>query len=350
MCTFCGALLYRHPTVVVPALDPMRLFANHDTNYRGMHCCGGGAVNIAPVVRVPARGEWFITYSCTLIARSLNNCLNITAIMFTNRHYVGRRGLPGQSSFRPGVCTVQGRLVHLLGPLFHGSGNPPRNAQLWIYNPHHASMESASTIRYNGIEFPSNVSQAVRDAVYEKLRSSEAIMGIANPYVTDFVTAGGLLRTGDVPNVQLVISRDARPAERHARQYNPVPGRRHTHDFQEICVLVGEHGNEGLPHVRVSAISAPCLANAPTLRRSNDTVNSGCHTPSKVTVAVSLPATIDAVTVTTSAFSRLTSILLAMCLALDQGLPLLTGRRCSQHHTGRFSHALLSHRMSHTPV
>jgi len=64
-------------------------------------------------------------------------------------------------------------------------------------------------------------------------------MRTENTYARDFIAAAELFATDDVENATLVISRDARPSDAHARQYDPASGgARRT--FQEVTVLVGE--------------------------------------------------------------------------------------------------------------
>ena len=140
---------------------------------------------------------------------------------------------------------IQGKLYHKIGPLEHDPDNPqwPRSfAQLYVHDP---ALDEASAnddefqARAGNLKWPSNTSRLEKDRVLALLRSLQTMMRTENTYARDFIAAAELFATDDVENATLVISRDARPSDAHARQYDPASGgARRT--FQEVTVLVGE--------------------------------------------------------------------------------------------------------------
>ena len=74
------------------------------------------------------------------------------------------------------------------------------------------------------------------------LEALQYMMHDNNTLVQDFISAGELFAEEETTEAQLVLSRDARPADAHARQYDPgtTGGRGHPRNFAEVTVLMLE--------------------------------------------------------------------------------------------------------------
>lgn len=148
---------------------------------------------------------------------------------------------PGRSGWAPSV-SIQGKLHHLVGPLQTEPGETRKWAQLYVHDP--AAVDEAADddelqARYATLKWPSGTSGPEKDRVLALLRALQSTLHDENTYVHDFMMAGELFATEGAADVELVISRDCRPTDAHARQYDPPSGgARRT--FQEVTVLVGE--------------------------------------------------------------------------------------------------------------
>ena len=181
--------------------------------------------------------------------RSLNNALALASQVVETPN-----NLPGRSGWAPSV-SIQGKLHHLVGPLEpdvdeHGNVETRKWAQLYVHDPAADDAEAAELdARSASLKLGRGTSVAERQRVLSLLAALQSTMHDENTYVQDFMMAGELFASDGVDEAELVISRDERPTDAHARQYDPASGAPRT--FQEVTVLVGEgHVKSGCIQLR----------------------------------------------------------------------------------------------------
>jgi len=228
-CVPCGALLFRGEAVALRGGGVCG----------GRLCCNGGKVQLAPVGRALEVDALFADGRSRLDAmkhaRSLNNALALASQVVHRPNT-----LPGNSTWAPSV-KIQGKLYHKLGPLLPGD-DTPRFAQIYIHDPAEdaqTALQSEHLTRVANMRFSNGTSVAERERTTALLSRLQTMLHASNPWVQDFVMAGELMQTDLVDEAELIISRDVRPVDAQARQFDPPNGgvRR---VFQEVTVLVGE--------------------------------------------------------------------------------------------------------------
>ena len=182
-------------------------------------------------------------------SRSLNNALALASQCVKEPN-----NRPGRSRWVPSVC-IQGKLHHRVGPLEpdvneHGNVETRKFAQLYVHDPATEDDGAEFDARAAGMKFGSSTSNTERERVLSLLGALQSTMHDENTYVQDFMMAGELFATDGLDNAELIISRDARPADEHARRYDPSSGGA-PRIFQEVTVLVGEgHVKSGCIELR----------------------------------------------------------------------------------------------------
>ena len=206
------------------------------TEWRGISCCCGGAVHVPPVERsAEVDALWDDDDSTKLLRKHawpLNNSLALASSSMNQPS-----NLPGGSSWSPTV-SVQGKMYHNIGALNPAPGVEKRWAQLYVYDP----AVDETTRRGASLRLGSHVSQRERANTEALLTALQHALHNDNSYVHDFVSAGELFDEEPATEVELVLSRDARPAGTHARQYDPgtTGGRSRPRTFAETTVLMIE--------------------------------------------------------------------------------------------------------------
>ena len=119
---------------------------------------------------------------------------------------------PGQGGWQPSVIFL-GRVQTRVGPLLPSPGATPKFAQLYVHDP---SMES--TMRFNNMTLPSNISIQERTVLQELLQRVQECLHEVNPFIHDFKQILELPNE-EIANGLLVISAKA-PTGEHARRYN----------------------------------------------------------------------------------------------------------------------------------
>ena len=170
----------------------------------------------------------------------MNNSLALASQVVTEP-----KNRPGRSQWVPSV-SIQGKLYHMVGPLepdVHEDGRVDTRqwAQLYVHDPAVGNDDDETELqaRFAGLKFSDRTSHVEKERVLSLLRVLQDVMHDENTYVHDFIMAGELFATEGVEGAELVISRDTRPVEAHARQYDPPSGAA-SRNFQEVTVLVGE--------------------------------------------------------------------------------------------------------------
>ena len=232
-CTHCGAQLWPAEAKKVPP-SARGYFG---TDWRGTSCCGCGAIHVPPVERSPGvEALWQDRAQAKLLrkhARPLNNSLALASSSISQP-----RNLPGGSSWSPTV-SVQGKIYHNIGALNPADGADRRWAQMYVFDPSFdETTERLASLRLGS----RNVSQRERANTEALLTALQHALHTDNSYVQDFITAGELFEEEPATPVELVLSRDARPADAHARQYDPATtgGRGQPRSFAEVTVLMLE--------------------------------------------------------------------------------------------------------------
>ena len=100
-----------------------------------------------------------------------NNAVCLSSLQVKLRTFQG---------FNPTIV-FQGRVQHRAGSLQPLQGEPPRYAQLYVYDP---SMES--TQRYENMMIPASTSRPQRTLMKVLLETTQQVLHEANPFIKDF--------------------------------------------------------------------------------------------------------------------------------------------------------------------
>ena len=156
--------------------------------------------------------------------------------------------LPGGSTWRPTVA-VQGKLYHNVGALNPADGVDRRWAQLYVHDPSF-DADAETVARIGSLRLGTSVSAAERTSTSALLEALQYMLHDSNAYVQDFISAGELFEQEPTTQALLILSRDARPADTHARQYDPgmrmpLPSRGKIPTC--VGVVTGTTGGRGRP-------------------------------------------------------------------------------------------------------
>ena len=147
---------------------------------------------------------------------SLNNSLALTSSKTT--HKESDEALPGGSPWRPSV-KIHGKLHHYVGPLNPGTGEAKQFAQLYVHDPTVEAADEEFKSRWAALDL-GKVSGAEERRMYTLLRDVQAVYHAENAWVQDFVMAAELFEEEGADAASLLISRNERPQDTHARQYD----------------------------------------------------------------------------------------------------------------------------------
>src|SRR5581483_471329 len=154
-------------------------------------CCAGGNVRLTPLLKPPP----YLMYLYTSLEseansfrkniRGYNSLLACTSFGANVNNEFQRKGV---SNF-----SVHGQVYHLIGPLLPEEGQPPKFAQLYIYDTE------------NEIENRLNLMQDLDPTILQNLQD---LLNTVNPYICVFRQARDIFQTSEVPNVSMVIYSD----------------------------------------------------------------------------------------------------------------------------------------------
>ncbi|EGD72505.1 hypothetical protein PTSG_11600 [Salpingoeca rosetta] len=203
-CPYCGALLF----------DGQR---REDGSETSSFCCGNGRVHLEPMPAPPAplrqlwedrgeRGRIFYDY-----IRLFNNALALASARAS--------WVRAERGWSPHLI-IQGSLHHCIGSLLPAEGEEPQFAQVYVYdNVGQATARRLLDMRQRiaaGTSVPDSICANILTTLHDMLVD-------CNPYVDAFrdAASAALASSGDdaVPDLQLVLNSENRPADQHARRY-----------------------------------------------------------------------------------------------------------------------------------
>ena len=205
-CQYCGALKFRKETSTT--------------------CCSDGKVLPAVFPRPPddLMNLWSGTDARSRMlrqhSRMINNAVCLSSLKVKLRTFQG---------FTPSIV-FQGRVQHRAGALLPADGEPPRFAQLYVYDP---AMET--THRFENMVVPTSLSNSQKAILKDLLQNVQDVLHQVNPFVRDFKQIIDLPEQ-DVAEGKIVISAKT-PVGEHPRRYNTPT------TLQEVSILMnpGKH-------------------------------------------------------------------------------------------------------------
>ena len=160
---------------------------------------------------------------------------------------------------------IQGKLIHLMGPLLPNDGQAPKFAQIYLHDPEH-DEEANADIRLGHMRLPAHTTFAEVSKLRTMLQFLQRRLKACNSYIKDFKMA---VELEDSAKWRLVIDPNKRPTGEHERRYNAPVG------FKEVNVLLADAPVEGkdqkraiVVHVRNSKFDA--IKNIDETHRSFD--------------------------------------------------------------------------------
>src|SRR5512138_351968 len=176
ICSHCGARMWKQ-----------------ETKHNKAMCCCNGAVKLAPPNEfpLPFRQLWSKPDFLQNI-RAYNNVFAFTSL--GAKIIEGEHGDRRYTSATSGVYTfrIQGSTHHLMGSLMPNDGTDPKFAQVYVYD---GDMEAQ-------IQRRGNIIGGLNE---DFLRVIQQTMTDTNPWAKRFLSAGDLMRHGDVNDFRLVI-------------------------------------------------------------------------------------------------------------------------------------------------
>src|SRR5512138_1192270 len=183
------------------SLGPMDKLCNHcgarmwkrETKHNKAMCCCNGAVKLAPPNELPVQFRQLWSNPEFLVnIRAYNNVFAFTSL--GAKVIEGEHGDRRYASATSGVYTfrIQGSTHHLMGSLRPEDGNDPKFAQVYVYD---GDMEAQ-------IQRRGNIIGGLNE---DYLRIIQQTMTNINPWAKKFLSAGDLMRYGDVNDFRLVI-------------------------------------------------------------------------------------------------------------------------------------------------
>ena len=168
-------------------------------------CCNNGKVQLPCVRDPPSVLKKLLSENRTFknSIRSYNNAMSLASIGFDHEVV-----MPG---FSPNV-KIQGKIYHSIGSLFPDTGEPKKFAQIYVHDEDislaQEARERGQIQKHHGHKLDLDI-----------LQSLSAMMHQCNPFVQDFKTASDL-PDNIVRETKLVLRKDKKPTEEHARRYN----------------------------------------------------------------------------------------------------------------------------------
>ena len=189
-------------------------------------CCSDGKVPLKPFPKSTANIQklWLgdDPKSCLFRenSRTINNAVCLTSLKTTERRI----------GYTPSVI-FQGRVHHRVGALLPESGEQPRFAQLYVFDP---TLESSA--RFENMVLPTSLSSNQKDLLKEVLLTVQSDLHQKNPFVKDFLQIMEIPED-EIANGQIVISAK-KPSNEHKRRYNSPT------NLQEVSILTNCENND----------------------------------------------------------------------------------------------------------
>jgi len=154
---------------------------------------------------------------------------NLLLVFTTSKYALSVQIFPRQVEWSP-YAVIQGKLIHLMGPLLPNEGQAPKFAQIYLHDPEH-DEEANADIRLGHMRLPAHTTSAEVSKLRIMLRSLQRRLRACNPYIKDFKMA---VELQDPKMWTLVIYPNKRPSGEHERRYNAPVG------FKEVNVFLAD--------------------------------------------------------------------------------------------------------------